>query len=167
MPKWPWIVRARFRSAASWNSAPLSSKLCTLWVFREARGKETQLKLTPFYLSDTFYKRGGYLPFVLKLEIQKSPLSLRNLKFTQFKKMGSVQCKNQTQAGSPEVRFFSTSCRLQQLFHHLTSLLGSGKLSDPHQLVKLENRSGMLARPLIRTPISTTFIEHGGSKSGC
>lgn len=63
--------------------------------------------------------------------------------------------KNQTQAGSPEVRVFSTSCRLQQLFHHLRSPVGSGKLSDPHQLVMLEKGSEVLARPLIRTPISS------------
>lgn len=80
-----------------------------------------------------FIKLEGNLPtFILKLEIQKAPLFLRNLKCTWFKITGSIQCKNQTQAGSPEVRFFWTSWGSQQLFHHLTSPLGSGKLSDPH-----------------------------------
>lgn len=80
-----------------------------------------------------FIKLEGNLPtFILKLEIQKAPLFLRNLKCTWFKITGSIQCKSQTQAGSPEVRFFCTSWGSQQLFHHLTSPLGSGKLSDPH-----------------------------------
>lgn len=166
MPKWPWIVQARFRPAAPWNSAPLNSRLCTLRVFRGARSKQTQLKLTPSHLSDTFYETGGDLPtFTLKLEILKTPLFLRNLKFTWFKLTGRVQCKNQTQAGSTEVRFFCISCGLQQLFHHLSSPLGSGKLSDPHLL--LENGSRMLAQLLIWTPSSTTFIEHSSSESGC
>lgn len=77
---------------------------------------ETRLKLSSFYLSDTFDKTGGNgdLPvFLLKVGIQKSYLFLRNRKFMWFKMTENIQRKTHMQAGSPEVRFFCTYCRLQ------------------------------------------------------
>lgn len=83
-----------------------------------------------------------------------------------FKITGSVQCKNQRQAGSPEVRFFSTSCRLQQLFQHLTSPLGSAKLSDPHAAGDAGERERD-ARSAVDTDTDFQPAQNQAAKTGC
>lgn len=64
------------------------------------------------------------------------------------------------------MRFFSTLCRLQQLFHHLTSPLRSGKLSDPHAAGDAGEREWD-ARSAADTDTDFQPARNQAAKTGC